>query len=53
MKNFLDDMRTISKTYPGGVKKYVEKAKELILESTKNVNAFDGIKVEVLDTRTQ
>ena len=32
---------------------FVEKAKELILESTKNVNAFDGFKVEVLDTRTQ
>ena len=37
----------VSKTYPGGVPKYIESASKLIEASTKNVNPFDGFKTEV------
>lgn len=40
-------MKNISKTYPGGVPKYIETSRKLISDSTKNVNPFDGFKTEV------
>lgn len=46
--NFLNDVKLVSKTYPGGVPKYIETSKKLISDSTKNVNPFDGFKTEVL-----
>ena len=37
----------ISKTYPGGVPKYIESASKLIDASVKNANPFDGYRIEV------
>lgn len=42
IRQFLTEIRSFDQEYPGGVREYIRKCRDLLNKSSKGVNPFDG-----------
>ena len=48
IRQFLTEIRSFDQEYPGGVREYIRKCRDLLNKSSKGVNPFDGWTPSVL-----
>lgn len=48
VRQFLTEIRSFDQEYPGGVREYIRKCRDLLDKSSKGVNPFDGWTPSVL-----